>query len=120
MDGDGIADTADACADTPAGDLVTSAGCSVCPCDGGVSGWPSRRAYLACVRGEARLRVAARTLDASGKRSALKHARAATCGRPARTRCCVESGCVVVSERACAARGGENVGAGSCLPSPCE
>ena len=120
-DGDGVNDTVDTCDDTPAGDLVGTTGCSVCPCDGGVSGWASRRGYLACVRGEARFRLAARTLDASGRREALKHARSATCGRPNRTRCCLPSGaCTVVSERACTARGGENVGAGSCLPSPCE
>ena len=120
-DGDGISDASDACADTPAGDLVADTGCSVCPCDGGVSGWASRHAYLACVRGEARFRMAARTMDASGKRAALKHAKRATCGRPGRTRCCLPSGnCAVVSPRACLSRGGGDLGAGSCLPSPCD
>jgi len=120
-DGDGVADTVDTCADTPAGDLVGAAGCSVCPCDGGVSGWSSRRAYLACVRGETRLRLAARTLDTNGRRYTMRRARHATCGRPSRTRCCVPSGdCVVGTERSCAARGGESAGEGSCLPSPCE
>jgi hypothetical protein len=119
-DGDGVTDLADACAGTPAGDLVTESGCSVCPCDGGVSGWSSRRAYLACVRGEARYRVVAGSLDAVGRRFAIQRSRKATCGRPTRTRCCLPTGaCTVVTEPACTARGGEDVGAGSCLPSPC-
>jgi hypothetical protein len=121
VDGDGVADAADACGDTPAGDLVGATGCSVCPCDGGVGEWASRRAYLACVRGETRLRMAARSLDASGRRSAMRHARRATCGRPSRTRCCMPGGdCAVLTPPTCAARGGASVGAGSCLPSPCE
>src|SRR5207249_4932543 len=59
-DGDGVPDARDACAGTPPGDLVDTRGCSVCPCDGprGGGGWPARSAYLHCVRGEARLRVA--------------------------------------------------------------
>ena len=120
-DGDGVTDVEDACADTPPGDLVGATGCSVCPCDGGASGWPSRRAYLACVRGETRFRMVARTLDATGRRDAMRRARHATCGRPNRTRCCVPSGeCVVVTERACTARGGQSLAVGSCVPSPCQ
>jgi hypothetical protein len=120
-DGDGVIDVEDACADTPPGDLVGATGCSVCPCDGGASGWPSRRAYVACVRGETRFRMVARTLDASGRRDAMRRARHATCGRPNRTRCCVPGGeCVVVTERACTARGGQSLAVGSCVPSPCQ
>jgi hypothetical protein len=43
-DGDGVADASDQCADTPAGDLVGDTGCSVCPCDGGVSDRRGREA----------------------------------------------------------------------------
>src|SRR4029077_1983480 len=58
-DGDGVADTVDACPDTPARDLVDANGCSVCPCDQTADGaaWSSHADYVRCVVGEARRRV---------------------------------------------------------------
>ena len=58
-DGDGVADAADACPDTPAGDLVDPNGCSTCPCEASVDGsaWDSHGVYVRCVVQEARQRL---------------------------------------------------------------
>lgn len=112
------------CDDAPDGDLVDASGCSVCPCagprDGGV--WRNRGHYLRCVRAAAR----AAGLDRPAARLALRRARNGSCGRKQATRCCVAtslaaSDCRVMRPAACAARGlaAEDVGPGSCDPSPC-
>src|SRR5207247_7310223 len=90
-DGDGVPDARDACAGTPPGDVVDASGCSLCPCDGPRGGgrWQSRSAYLRCVRGPAKLRVALGVLGRHERRSALERARQSSCGRAAATRCCL-------------------------------
>ncbi len=48
-DSDGVPDSADACPQTPFGDIVDAQGCGLaqaCPCDGA---WPNRDTYQACV-----------------------------------------------------------------------
>ena len=127
-DGDGVPDARDACAGTPPGDLVDARGCSVCACNGPRGGgWPARSAYLRCVRGEARLRVALGVLGRREQRSALERARQSSCGRAAATRCCLYVGaedvtgrCRVMRGAACATHEvAADLGPGSCVPSPC-
>jgi len=127
-DGDGVPDARDACAGTPPGDLVDARGCSVCACNGPRGGgWPARSAYLRCVRGEARLRVALGVLGRREQRSALERARQSSCGRAAATRCCLYAGaedvtgrCRVMRGAACATHEvAADLGPGSCVPSPC-
>ncbi len=126
-DGDGVPDARDACAGTPPGDVVDASGCSLCPCDGPRGGgrWQSRSAYLRCVRGAAKLRLARHE-----QRSALERARQSSCGRAAATRCCLYTGandvtgrCRVMRGAACAAHvstgAAADLGPGSCMPSPC-
>jgi len=122
-DHDGVPAASDACPDTPAGDLVDATGCSVCPCAGpsGGGAWPSRAAFLRCVR------RAAHALGARSARDAVRHGQRSSCGRPAVTRCCVYTGtsdttgaCRVLAPAACARRANAvDVGAGSCAPQPC-
>ena len=131
-DGDGVPDARDACAGTPPGDVVDASGCSLCPCDGPRGGgrWQSRSAYLRCVRGPAKLRVALGVLGRHERRSALERARQSSCGRAAATRCCLYTGandvtgrCRVMRGAACATHvstgAAANPGPGSCMPSPC-
>ncbi len=126
-DGDGVPDARDACAGTPPGDVVDASGCSLCPCDGPRGGgrWQSRSAYLRCVRGAAKLRLARHE-----QRSALERARQSSCGRAAATRCCLYTGaddvtgrCRVMRGAACATHvstgAAADLGPGSCMPSPC-
>ena len=126
-DGDGVPDARDACAGTPPGDVVDASGCSLCPCDGSRGGgrWQSRSAYLRCVRGAAKLRLARHE-----QRSALERARQSSCGRAAATRCCLYTGandvtgrCRVMRGAACATHvstgAAADLGPGSCMPSPC-
>jgi len=111
---------------------VDARGCSVCACNGprAGGGWPVRSAYLRCVRGEARLRVALGVLGRRERRSALERARQSSCGRTAATRCCLYAGaddvsgrCRVMRGAACATHVSTEVavdlGPGSCMPSPC-
>ena len=131
-DGDGVPDARDACAGTPPGDVVDASGCSLCPCDGPRGGdrWQSRSAYLRCVRGPAKLRVALGVLGRHERRSALERARQSSCGRAAATRCCLYTGandvtgrCRVMRGAACATQvsteAAADLGPGSCKPSPC-
>jgi len=131
-DGDGVPDARDACAGTPPGDVVDASGCSLCPCDGPRGGgrWQSRSAYLRCVRGPAKLRVALGVLGRHERRSALERARQSSCGRAAATRCCLYTGandvtgrCRVMRGAACATHvsteAAADLGPGSCKPSPC-
>ena len=106
-DGDGVPDRADVCPGSPSGDIVDGTGCSICPCTGMASGapWPSRSAYLHCVRD------AAARLDRARRVAALGHAQRSSCGRPAMTRCCLfrtpattDGRCRIVRHSACAAR----------------
>ena len=126
-DGDGVGDADDACPDTPNGDLVDARGCSVCPCDGPHEGsaWKTRSRYLRCMRTAIRRAVGRPGFD---PRAAVRHAQKASCGRRGITRCCVDGAtgpsCRLLKARTCAARSdagvAEDLGAGSCVPSPCE
>jgi hypothetical protein len=132
-DGDGVDDAVDECIDTPPGDMVDAAGCSVCDCDGTAAGaaWASHAAYLRCVVHEAKARHAAGRLARRAYRAQLRHARASTCGNDALTRCCVHrtdgaaGHCRIVGWAACDADtlhvfDASDEDSGSCLPSPCE
>lgn len=131
-DRDGVADEIDYCLDTPRGDFVDDFGCSVCDCESSPDGdsWASRRAYVRCVAGEARSRLAAGRIGPDEFRLAIRRARASSCGDEDLTRCCVsrKSGrparCRIMKWERCDA---ETLGAfdavdwdvGSCLPNPC-
>ena len=131
-DGDGVADAADACPDTPAGDLVDQGGCSVCPCDSAVDGtaWDSHGAYFRCVVQEARQRLQDHAATKRAMRAAVRAARRSTCGSSTLTRCCVYAddaadvgACKMMSPDACDRLSdqvdAEDEGSGSCLPNPC-
>lgn len=123
-DDDGVSGAADACPDTPTGELVDPAGCSICPCAGPPTGgaWRGRGQYLRCVRAEVRRRSGL----GQDVRDALRTAQRSTCGRSSVTRCCVDDGaasCRLMRRTSCRTRAGRggavDAGAGSCLPSPC-
>ena len=131
-DGDGVADAADACPDTPTGDLIDQSGCSVCPCDASVSGdtWSSHGGYVRCVLQESRQRVQDHVATKRAMRAAVRAARRSTCGSSALTRCCVYADdaadvgtCKMMSPDACDQLSdqvdAEDEGSGSCLPNPC-
>ena len=135
-DMDGVMDDLDQCDDTPLGDLVDAAGCSLCPCDESVDAepWPSHKRYVACVVGVAKHMRAAHQLTRKQKRAAVKRARRSTCGTEQLTRCCVypdydpdaESvvgDCRIMTADACFDLGdrvdAEDEGSGSCTPNPC-
>lgn len=131
-DGDGVADELDYCLETPPRDFVDEFGCSVCDCEQSPEGesWSSRRAYVRCVASEARRRLTAGRIDADELRSAIRRARASSCGDEDLTRCCVfrtagrPGRCRIMDWERCDA---ETLGAfdavdwdvGSCLPNPC-
>ena len=132
-DGDGVLDAADACPATPIGDLVDAAGCSICPCDAMRDGtpWPSRFAYLRCVRGEHRKRVRAGLSTRAATRALTRQLRLSTCGSADLTRCCayakagaVSGDCRVVRSARCAANlqralSVSDVGPGVCAADAC-
>lgn len=133
-DGDGVVDGVDQCEETPAGDLVDSEGCSVCPCEETAEGddWASHEDYVRCVAGEAKRRRLERTLRRKDMRAAIKRAKRATCGNPALTVCCVYASeddevgqCRVLTVDRCDAlweqsdNDVEDMGPGSCQPNPC-
>jgi hypothetical protein len=104
----------------------------VCPCEGPHvgGGWASRAEFLRCVRAEARRRFGTRRAGRAARRSAVAVARQSSCGRDAVTRCCVYDGpadgtgsCQIMQVSGCATRQAsgvaEDVGPGSCVPSPC-
>jgi hypothetical protein len=133
LDGDGVADDADACPDTGRAEVVDDGGCSVCPCD---DPWPSRGAYVACVARASRQRVVAGAMTRRARRAAIRAARHATCGKPSLTRCCVYATvdpdldvnvgrCKMLTPERCdglsdSSEVVEDQGPGSCDPNPCE
>jgi hypothetical protein len=145
-DADGVVDRLDRCPDTHAGDLAGTDGCPICNCGGIGAGrpWPSRRAYLQCVKAEVKRRQAAGLLTRQEGLAIVKGARKSTCGRADLTRCCIyprggrerdartvpnvreltPGRCRLTRPRQCAktiARHGDahDAGAGSCQPNPC-
>lgn len=131
-DGDGVADSADACPDTAPYDLVDASGCNVCDCDETAAGepWASRRDYLRCVLGELHARRAEGSLPRKRARLALRAVRGSTCGQEHLVRCCVMFAakptglCRVMDEMRCdddiLHADVEDLGSGSCFPNPCE
>lgn len=137
FDEDGVADAEDLCPDTPAGDLVDAEGCSLCPCEAAIddSPWGSHQTYMRCVITSARRLRTERQLTRRTMRAAIKRARKSTCGNDAMTRCCVYPSldsdaevivgqCRMLTPERCDALGtlvdlAEDMGAGSCLPNPC-
>lgn len=108
---------------------------AVCPCDATADGavWTSHAAYLACVATEARQRRVDGGMRARQVRAAIRAAKAASCGNPLLTRCCIYrsdedevgrcrlmpiEGCEALDDRM---EDGEadDEGSGSCLPNPC-
>ena len=130
-DGDGVRDGADDCPATPLGDLVNARGCSVCPCTARAddSPWATHRAYMRCIRGEARARLDAGRLTATEARAIVRQHRQTTCGSRTLTRCCIypatgPATCKLMSAARCEAADQlvgltEDVGGGNCSPSPC-
>jgi hypothetical protein len=96
-----------------------------CPCEGPSSGgqWESRGAYLRCAAGVLR---EARKSGSSTKdqlRDMKREIGRSTCGKQDTTRCCLAHGphsdCVRTTADRCTARGGTDIGSGSCLPDAC-
>ena len=126
-DCDGVLDAFDLCPATPALDLVSTAGCSLCPCD---APWPSHTAYVTCVSAVANQLYLARTLTLTQKTNVLKHAQNSTCGTT-NIRCCTWSklaygsmgSCAVMAPANCSfpilRKWAENRGTGSCFYNPC-
>jgi hypothetical protein len=130
-DGDGVPDRRDACPDTPPGDLVDAHGCTLCGCIGPAAGgaWPSRAAYVRCVRAQSRALRSAGALERGALRIAVAAARRSSCGLAAVTRCCLAAGggrrarCRLLDRDACATRAAAglavDVGPGSCTRARC-
>jgi hypothetical protein len=136
FDQDGVTDDLDDCDETPLGDLVDAAGCSLCPCDETLDAepWPSHQSYVECVIAEAKRMRAARQLTRKQKKAAVKRAKRSTCGTEELTRCCVYpdydvdadsvvGDCRIMTPDECFALGdrvdAEDEGSGSCNPNPC-
>lgn len=127
-DADGVADVADDCPDTAAGELVGADGCEACPCEETAEGdaWASKKAYIACIGAAAK----DAGLSKKARRAAIKRAKQAACGDDDLTRCCVwpdgdgSPKCKVTTYDKCGALGEshdvDELGPGSCAPSPCE
>ncbi len=96
-----------------------------CPCEGPTSGgpWGIRGAYLRCAKAVLRQALKDGLLTKSEYREIKREANRSTCGKEGITRCCLErrrrSKCFRTSPDRCAARGGTDVGGGSCHPNPC-
>src|SRR5713101_5138154 len=88
-DCDGVLDAFDLCPATPALELVSTSGCSLCPCEGPASGgaWADHTAYVNCVTAKANQLYLAGTLSKSRKTAVITHAQKSTCGT-ANIRCC--------------------------------
>ena len=136
-DGDGVPDNLDQCPDTPPGDLVDANGCSFCPCDQQADGsdWTNHTQYVLCLSTASRNLTHEHKMTSRGRKALLKVARAASCGNPALTRCCIYvhldpnsdtnvGTCKVMTPDKCDALNqkvddAEDDGSGSCLPNPC-
>jgi len=84
-DGDGVGDACDTCVDTPTGEIVTHAGCSIsqaCPCDTDADDlpWRNHRKYLRCVKDEIVTFKMRGLLDSDQARAVRDAARANDCG----------------------------------------
>ena len=84
-DGDGVADTLDACANTPLCSIVDAEGCSLdqlAPCDGPASGgeWKNHGQYLSSVAQAASQFLAAGLISQSEKDAIISAAAQSPCG----------------------------------------
>jgi DNA-binding beta-propeller fold protein YncE len=91
LDGDGVADTADACPGTAPGAVVNAAGCSpaqLCPCAGPRAGgrWRNHGEYLRCVILSTQPFVRERLMTPRARTELLRRAGASACGQPAGAR----------------------------------
>ncbi len=80
-DGDGVCGDVDECADTPAGELVDDAGCSIdqyCPCDGD---WENHGEYTSCVAHVTNDFKSAGLISGSEKGDIQSEAGASDCGK---------------------------------------
>lgn len=80
-DGDGVPDDADACPDTPAGQIVDGTGCSIadlCSCH---AGWRNHGAYVSCVAHAAGDFVAAGLITQEEKGAIVSTAARSDCGK---------------------------------------
>jgi hypothetical protein len=85
-DEDGVGDACDSCAGSQAGDMVMADGCSIeqqCPCDGPAEDqqWDSQRDYVQCVARQLKVLRHQRNLDRSEVRRLLQDAVGSGCGR---------------------------------------
>jgi hypothetical protein len=85
LDGDGVADTLDACANTPPCSVVDAEGCSLdqlAPCDGPASGgeWKNHGQYLSSVAQAASQFLAAGLISQSEKDAIISAAAQSPCG----------------------------------------
>ena len=131
-DCDGVLDAFDLCPTTPALELVSTSGCSLCPCEGPASGgaWANHTAYVNCVTAVANQLYLAHTLTKTQKTNVLSHAQKSTCGTT-NILCCTWSKLVYGSMGSCAVmaptncnftvlrKWAENRGTGSCYYNPC-
>lgn len=125
-DGDGVPDGTDACPRSIGAEVVDARGCSACPCAGPAFGtpWPSRAAYIHCVR------LAIAPLDHARRSEVYELAHRSSCARTGRTRCCsyrtadaTEGRCRLFRADSCAARAevgrAVDLGPGSCAAVAC-
>jgi hypothetical protein len=123
----GIKDDEESCG----GDGFTSAALTAeavaenCPCEGPASGgeWQSRGAYLRCAAAVLREAFRNASLTRSEHREMKREVSRSTCGKQDEIRCCLVRGrgskCLRTSTDRCTARGGTDIGTGSCHPDPC-
>src|SRR5438552_13316282 len=80
-DCDGVLDAFDVCPTTPALELVSTSGCSLCPCEGPAAGgtWATHTAYVNCVTAAANQLYLAGTLSKTRKTAVITHAQKSPC-----------------------------------------
>jgi len=90
-DGDGVADSVDACPDTTPGAIAGTDGCSVdqrCACEGPVAGveWTNHGEYVACVVSVADEFVDAGVIQPRQRGSITRLAARGSCGKPVKAK----------------------------------
>ncbi|HEV8495044.1 MAG TPA: thrombospondin type 3 repeat-containing protein, partial [Candidatus Angelobacter sp.] len=85
-DGDGVADSLDACPETPTGAIVDANGCSIdqlAPCSGPISGgtWKNHGQYVSSVAQAAEIFVASGLITEAQAEEVVSHAAQSRCGK---------------------------------------
>jgi len=85
-DGDGVADSLDACPETPIGAIVDANGCSIdqlAPCSGPISGgtWKNHGQYVSSVAQAAEIFVASGLITEAQAEEVVSHAAQSRCGK---------------------------------------